>query len=441
MIIICYNNRYKTYQENKMTVTELKNTINNGEFDEKFQLLYSKENIPAARERYLNAVFEFEKIFGSEGSVSVFSVPGRSEISGNHTDHNHGKVIAASVDLDIIAIARRTDGNTVRVKSAGFDMDTVEINVRDGYERFTSCALIAGVIDGLEKRGFEICGFDAYTTSNVFKGSGLSSSAAFENMIGTILNHFSNDGKIDFVTISQISQYAENVFFGKPSGLMDQIACAAGGFVGIDFEDPTEPVVKTIDFDLTKEGYSLAIVNTGGNHANLNDEYAAITVEMKKICKFFGKSYLRELTKEDVLNNVTALRASCGDRAILRALHFFNENQRVEKQLKALENKDLGTFFENVTASGRSSLQMLQNIFCCASPEDQGLTLALSLCPEILDERCVWRVHGGGFAGTILVFVPQDTVNKFKTDIEKFFGDGSCFILKVRTVGAVCLSK
>lgn len=423
-----------------MNTNQLKEKITQGGFDDQLAKLYGKAKISEQRARYIRAVEGFESSFGEAENVELFSVPGRSEISGNHTDHNHGKVIAASVDLDIIAVAAKKEGNMIRVKSEGFDMDTVDLHAKESYEKFTSSALIAGVADGLDKRGFEVCAFDAYTTSNVFKGSGLSSSAAFENMIGTIENHFANDGRIDFVTVSQISQYAENVFFGKPSGLMDQIACAAGGFVGIDFEDPTEPKVQRLDFDLTANGYSLVIVNTGGNHAALNDEYAAITVEMKKISKFFGKEYLRELTKEEVLANVPVLREKVGDRAILRALHFFNENQRVSEQLEALGKGDLKSFFAKVTASGRSSLQMLQNIFCTSSPEEQGLTLALSLCGEVLSDDCAWRVHGGGFAGTIQVFVPCEQTAVFKKNIERFFGEGSCFILSVRTVGAVKLS-
>ncbi len=422
-----------------MNTTQLKEKIARGGFDALFTKLYGQSKISEQRERYMKAVDGFEACYGVSENAELFSVPGRSEISGNHTDHNHGMVIAASVDLDIIAVAVKREGTVIRVKSEGFEMDTVDLHAKEGYGKFTSAALIAGVADGLEKRGFEVCAFDAYTTSNVFKGSGLSSSAAFENMIGTIENHFANGGKIDFVTVSQISQYAENVFFGKPSGLMDQIACAAGGFVGIDFEDPTEPKVKRLAFDLTAHGYSLAIVNTGGNHAALNDEYAAITVEMKKISKYFGKEYLRELTKDELLANVGVLRKKTGDRAILRALHFFNENQRVQAQLEALEKGDLETFFANVTASGHSSLQMLQNIFCTSAPEEQGLTLALSLCSEILSEDCAWRVHGGGFAGTIQVFVPCDQTDDFKKNIEKFFGEGSCFVLSVRTLGAVHL--
>ena len=419
-----------------MVISELKKLISDGGLDGEFGVLYGANSVSAARKRYLRAVDGFVQTYGDASEVSLFSVPGRSEISGNHTDHNHGKVIAASVDLDIIAVASKTDGKMIRVKSEGFKEDRVDPDDPSTYERFRSSSLIAGVADGFRKRGLAACSFNAFTTSNVFKGSGLSSSAAFENMIGTILNHFSNGGKVDFVTVAQISQYAENVYFGKPSGLMDQIACAAGGFVGIDFKDPKGPVVKRLDLDLEAKGYALAIVNTGGNHADLNDEYASITVEMRKIANFFGKDHLREIEKEDVLKNIPALRDAAGDRAVLRALHFFNENQRVTEQLKALEKGDIDAFFAGVFASGRSSLEMLQNVFCCSDPQHQGLTLALSLCPELLKNRGAWRVHGGGFAGTILVFVPLDATESFSVGMDRFFGEGSCRVLRVRSRGA-----
>ena len=424
-----------------MNASKLQEYILSQEFSLTLEKLYGAQAVEAQTQRYQTAVKEFCQLFGDRDDLHLFSVPGRSEISGNHTDHNHGKVIAASVDLDIIAVAAPSTDAVIRVKSEGFPMDSVKLGQKESYPQFTSAALIAGVVAGMEKRGYAVCGFDAYTTSNVFKGSGLSSSAAFENMIGTIENHFCNQGTIPFVTISQISQYAENAFFGKPSGLMDQIACAAGGFVGIDFEDPEKPQVQRLDFDLTEKGYALAIVNTGGNHANLNDDYAGITLEMKAVSQHFGKNYLCELSKEQVLASLPELREKLGDRAVLRALHFFNENQRVTRQLNALEQDDLNTFFQCVTESGRSSLQMLQNVYSPAHPEEQGLTLALSLCPEILDADSVWRVHGGGFAGTILVFVPLNKTQAFRENIERFFGKGSCFVLRVRTQGALCLTK
>ncbi|MBQ9922737.1 MAG: galactokinase, partial [Clostridia bacterium] len=308
----------------KQTIADIKN----GVYDNRFETLYTRENINSARERYLKAIEEFKKLYGEDREISMFSVSGRSEISGNHTDHNHGKVIAASVSLDIIAIASKTNEQKVKVKSEGFQQDIADITDLDPahIKKFNSCAIITGVCAGFKNRGFNIGGFDAYTTSNVLKGSGISSSAAFEDMIGTILNYFYNDGKVDFITLSQISQYSENVFFGKPCGLMDQIACAAGGFVTIDFEDPSDPIVKRLDFDLSKAGYSLCIINTGGNHANLNEDYASIPSEMKKVAAEFSKPVLRGLTSQDIISKAQQLRKTVGDRAIMRALHFINEN-------------------------------------------------------------------------------------------------------------------
>ena len=419
----------------KQTITDIKN----GVYDNRFEVLYTTENITAARERYLKAIDEFRKLYGEDREISMFSVSGRSEISGNHTDHNHGRVIAASVSLDIIAIAAKSDKSTVRVKSEGFQQDTVDISdlSPDSIKKFNSGSIIAGVCAGFKNRGFNIGGFDAYTTSNVLKGSGISSSAAFEDMIGTVLNYFYNEGKVDFITLSQISQYSENVFFGKPCGLMDQIACAAGGFVTIDFEDPAAPVVKRLDFDLSKAGYSLCIINTGGNHANLNDDYASIPGEMKQVAKFFGKSVLRGLTADDIIGKAAQLREKVGDRAIMRALHFINENERVARQVEFLEKGDLDGFFSLVKSSGHSSFCYLQNVYTTKNVSEQGLSLALCLCDKLLaGKKAAWRVHGGGFAGTVQAFVPMSDVKEFKAAAEAVFGKDSCHVLLVRPEGA-----
>ncbi|MBE6688436.1 MAG: galactokinase [Ruminococcaceae bacterium] len=415
------------------------NDIKNGVYDEHFAILYTSEKVSAARERFLGAIDEFASLYGQDREISMFSVSGRSEISGNHTDHNHGRVIAASVSLDIIAIAAKSDSNIVRIKSEGFNQDVVDISELDPdkIRKFNSGAIIAGVCRGFLNEGFSIGGYDAYTTSNVLKGSGISSSAAFEDMVGTILNHFYNDGKVDFITLSKISQYAENVFFGKPCGLMDQIACAAGGFVTIDFEDTKNPVVKRLDFDLSAAGYSLCIVNTGGNHANLNDDYASIPAEMKSVAAAFGKDVLRGLTTEDIFSKAAQLRETVGDRAIMRAVHFINENNRVAAQVECLERGDLDGFFEGVKASGLSSFCYLQNIFTTKNVSEQGLSLALCLCEKLLSgKKAAWRVHGGGFAGTVQAFVPNEYVAQFKEAQEKVFGEGACHVLLVRPEGA-----
>ena len=339
--------------------------IKNGTLDEKITLLYGRDNLANAKERYIDAINNFVSLYGGNREISIFSVAGRSELSGNHTDHNKGCVIAASISLDIIAVASPTNDGIIKVRSEGFGEDIVDISKYSSpiEAKFgTSESIIAGMCAGLKANGNNIGGFVAYTTSNVLKGSGLSSSAAFEDMIGTIESHLYNNGQVDNVEISKLAQWAENNFFGKPCGLMDQIACAVGGIVSIDFADSQNPVITPIDFDMTATGYNLCIVNTGGNHADLTDDYASVPTEMKSVAAYFGKSFLREIDESDVVSAIPILRKKCGDRAIMRALHFFEENKRVAKQKAALEAGDIDTFFENVNASGRSSFCYLQNV-------------------------------------------------------------------------------
>ena len=414
--------------------------IKNGSLDEKLISLYGKDNLDVSKERYLEAVAEFVSLYGREREIGIFSVAGRSELSGNHTDHNKGCVVAASITLDIIAVASATDDGVIKVKSEGFSEDTVNIAEYSSpvEAKFgTSESIIAGMCAGFAKNGHKTGGFVSYTTSSVLKGSGLSSSAAFENMIGTIESYLYNDGQVDNVEISKIAQWAENNFFGKPCGLMDQVACAVGGIVAIDFADTKNPVITPIDFDMTAAGYNLCIVNTGGNHADLTDDYASVPYEMKSVAAYFGKSVLRELDDNDVIAAIPALRERCGDRAIMRALHFFEENKRVAKQKAALEAGDIDTFFENVKASGRSSFCYLQNVYTTKNVSEQGLSLALCIAEKILgDKKAAWRVHGGGFAGTIQAFVPADTVPEYKAAMDACFGEGACIVLGIRPVGA-----
>ncbi len=403
--------------------------------------LYSGRNTEDVKARYNAAFDEFTAIFGEADKLSVFSVAGRSEICGNHTDHNHGKVLAASIDLDIIAIVKATDDNTIRLKSAGFPEDVVDIdNLAPIFaDTGRSSSLIRGVCDGFQKNGHKIGGFVAYTTSDILGGSGLSSSAAFEDMVGTILNHLYNNGEIDYIEISKISQYAENVHFGKPCGLMDQVACAAGGFVTIDFEDPKAPTARRINFDLSAKGYSLCIVNTGGSHANLTDDYAAVPAEMKAVAEFFGKPVLRGISEETLIQNTAELRKKLGDRAVLRALHFIRENERVDRMLDALAKEDMTTFLAIIKESGNSSATLLQNYFTCKAPAEQGITLACAIAAEILGEKGAWRVHGGGFAGTMQAFVPTERMKAFRETMETVFGAGSVTELSVRPLGAAAV--
>ena len=424
-----------------MNTVQLKNALLAGEYNERLSYIYGAEAVAAQITRYADAIDAFAARYGADREIALFSVAGRSELSGNHTDHNHGCVIAASIDLDIIAVASPTEGSTVRIQSAGFPEDVVDIGTYtepDVARYDSSASLIAGMAAGFRKDGYAVGGFDAYTTSNVLKGSGMSSSAAFEDMVGNIFNHFYNDGKVDNVTIAKLAQYAENVFFGKPCGLMDQVACAVGGIVAIDFADPKNPIIEKIDLDMSAEGYNLCIISTGGNHADLTGEYAAITVEMREVANHFGKDFLREVSREDLIDAIPVLREKVGDRAILRGLHFLAENERVAAQKKALLAKDLDSFFANVLASGRSSFCYLQNVYTSLNLREQGLSLALCLADGILSgKKAAWRVHGGGFAGTIQAFVPTADVEDFRAAMDAAFGEGRCMVLRIRPVGAV----
>lgn len=398
--------------------------------------IYSEDKIAFQKERYAKAAAEFEKLFKTAPS-RFFSAPGRSEIGGNHTDHNHGRVLAAGVSLDVIAAVIPTDDGVIQVKSEGFPMDTVDISDLEVHkeEENTSAALIRGVAAGFSERGHKIGGFKAYTTSNVLKGSGLSSSAAFEVLIGTILSGLYNNHEVSAVETAQISQYAENVFFGKPSGLMDQMASSVGGFITIDFNDPENPVIESIDFDFAKSGHSLCIVDTKGNHADLTPEYAAVPAEMKQIANYFGRDYLREISKSDIMDNIAVLRKKYGDRAVLRALHFMDDNERVEKESQALKNGCFDRFLQLIKESGRSSFMYLQNVYASSAPNEQGLSTALYIAEQILAGEGAFRVHGGGFAGTIQAFVPSHKLEKFCTEMEKVFGESSCYVLSIRPVG------
>lgn len=403
--------------------------------------IYSEDMISFQQKRYDNAAKSFTEIF-SQTSKRFFSAPGRTEIGGNHTDHNFGKVLAAGVSLDVIAAVAESDDSIIEVKSEGFDKDTVDISSLEPCEaeKNTSAALIRGVCKGFVDRGYRIGGFKAYTTSNVLKGSGLSSSAAFEVLIGTILNSLYNDGKATAVEIAQIAQFAENEFFGKPSGLMDQMASSVGSFITIDFENPEKPIINKLDFDFKSSGHSLCIVDTKGNHADLTPEYAAIPSEMKSVAKLFGKEVLRGISKAQILENITLIREKCGDRALLRALHFVDDNERVDTEAKALNKGDFDAFLEEINSSGNSSYKYLQNIYANKSPNEQGLSVGLYIAESVLQGSGACRVHGGGFAGTIQAFVPNEKLQSFISAMDNAFGDGACHVLTVRPYGGVEVS-
>ncbi len=419
-----------------MVTTELIKAIQNGEYDERFSRIYT--DIDSAKKRFTAAVGEFEKLYGAL-DCELFSVPGRSEVLGNHTDHNGGCVLASSVSVDIIAVAAKMNDKKIRIKSHGFDEDVCDISDLSVNEAETgrSLSLIRGVCKGFEDNGFNIGGFCAYTTSDVAKGSGLSSSAAFEDMVGNILSHFYNDGEVSAVKIAEISRFAENVYYGKPCGLMDQVACAYGGFVYIDFKT-SPPVIEQKEFAPDTFGYVMCIVNTFGSLAGLDNDYAAIPGEMKSVAKYLGGNILADVSEEDFYEKLPEIKKSCGDRAVMRAVHFYDECKRVKGMKKALENNDIDAFLGFENASCNSSELYLQNIYPQHNPENQGIALGLCLTRKLLEgEKYSARVHGGGFAGTIQVFLPKEKAEEYKNQMDRVFGDGACAVLNIRKYGAV----
>ncbi len=429
-----------------MNPEELIKKIEGGELDARLKALYVDENlVPCQKKRILGSIEKFMEIFKG-GSVSLFSSPGRTEISGNHTDHQHGMAIAAAVNMDVLCVASRREDPKVCVISEGYEpffVDTENLKFAQA-EKGTTTALIKGILKGMMEEGRKIGGFNCYMTSTVLQGSGLSSSAAFENALGTIVNHFFNDAEISPTEIAKISKFAENVYFGKPSGLLDQIASSTGGLIKIDFKDPENPEVEKINVDFEDFGTSLCIVDTGGSHADLTDEYAAIPREMRSVCEFFGKTHLRSVDVEEFYRNMGGLREKCTDRAILRALHFFNEEENVLKAKESLESGNFQAFLHFIKASGNSSYKFLQNIYATKQPENQNISLALAVSDHILHtekgaegRKGVCRVHGGGFAGTIQAFVQNDFVDAYRSQIEEVFKKGSCHILKIRNEGSV----
>ena len=420
-------------------VKELLAAIDGGKLDMTLARLYGANAVFAQRKRYREAVGSFVEIYGDCDRIALFSAPGRTEIGGNHTDHNHGCVLAGSVNLDVIAVAAPSDEALIRVQSAGYRPDAIALDDLSVHpkEKNRSSSLVRGVADRFRQLGYVVSGFKAYTTSNVLKGSGLSSSAAFEVLIGTVLNHLYNGGRVDPVEIAKIAQYAENVHFGKPCGLMDQMASSVGGIITIDFASVEQPVIQKVEFDFAKHGYQLCIVDVGGNHAALTHEYAAVTDEMRAVCHELGVNYLRETSYEALLRNIVAVRENCGDRAVLRALHFFAENERVGGQVAALSSGDLPRFFALVKASGHSSFEYLQNIYSNSDVRSQCMSVALALAQKVRGDEGACRVQGGGFGGTIQAFVPTAKVAAFTETMTAAFGDGCCHLLSVRPVGGV----
>ena len=417
----------------------LKEEFRNGVHKDLLMDIYLDENVLEYQtERYIKALESYEELYG-EQEVEIYSAPGRSEVGGNHTDHQHGKVLAASINLDIIAVVSPREDGVIEVKSEGYPKTVVELSSLevDKKEEGTSTALIRGVAARIKEMGHKIGGFQAYATSDVLSGSGMSSSAAYEVMIGTVLSGLYNDMQLDAVDIAKFGQYAENVYFGKPCGLMDQTASSVGGLIHIDFADPAHTYVKKIDVDFEAYGHCLCITDTKGSHADLTDDYAAIPADMKKAASYFGKEVLREVDEKEFYGRLAELREKLGDRSVLRAIHFLEEEKRVDEEIAALERGDFDAFKKWVKASGASSFQYLQNVFTVKDLDGQGLSVGLAVSDAVLGERGVSRVHGGGFAGTIQAFVPGDVVEEYREALDKVFGEGSCHVLKVRKYGGM----
>ena len=380
----------------------------------------------------------FTEIFQAQPQYFA-AAPGRTELGGNHTDHQHGRVLAAAVNLVTEAVLAKNDRAEIRVQSEGYPMVTISLNdlLPKKKEQGTTAALIRGVAARFVQMGYTIGGFDAYAVSTVLPGSGLSSSAAFEVLIGTILNNLYANGEVSAVEIAKIAQYAENMYFGKPCGLMDQMASSVGSIIGIDFADPENPIIDRVDFDFAASGYALCIIDSGADHANLTDEYAAIPRDMRAVAGLFGKKYLRDVNPDEFNKMINVVRDVCGDRAVLRATHFFAENERVKNQIEALQNGDMQTYLTEVTASGRSSWTLLQNVVPNGETRHQNMAIALAVAEQLLNGEGACRVHGGGFAGTIQAFVPLAKLEAFRTGIENVLGKGACHVLNVRADGGV----
>jgi len=422
------------------SIGELRSFLDTPRCREKLRCLYGDQSGAAdlQAERYSRLLARFAEAFPEDREVELFSAPGRAEIGGNHTDHNAGRVLAAAVDLDIVAAAARTGGNLVVIDSEGYPRQIIELSdlARREAERYRPDALSRGICARMRELGYRIGGFRACLTSRVPQGSGLSSSAAYEVLLASILNVFFNDGRIPELELARLAQYAENHYFGKPCGLMDQTTCLSGGLVSIDFRDFAHPLVRKLHCDFAASGYALVIVNTGAGHEDLHREYAAVEREMKSVAQALGGGLLREFGWSRVLQDLPSLRGRVGDRAILRALHFFADDRRVEEQVAALERGDFSMFLRLVVESGRSSWMLCQNCYPPGAVRAQGIALALALSQTLLAGSGAWRVHGGGFAGTIQAFVPEERAGDYLTRMRGVFGAESCHKLSVRSSGA-----
>ncbi len=406
--------------------------------------LYGEDAVAGNVARYQELLKGYEKTFGDSGDVLLFSSPGRTEISGNHTDHNHGKVLAGSINLDCVGVAAKNSSSHVHIVSETYNQDfTIDLNHLEPSEKKAGTVdLVKGLLKGFEESGYSVGGFNAYITSNVISAAGVSSSASFEMLLCSMLNTFFNEGRMDTVAYAHIGKYSENNYWDKASGLLDQMACAVGGLITIDFVEPSAPAVEKIDFDFGSQNHSLIIVQTGKGHADLSADYSSVPNEMKKVAQFFGKEVLSQVTEEEVISNLAEVRQFAGDRSVLRALHFFEENKRVEAEVAALKENRFEDFLANITASGNSSWKWLQNCFTNSNYQEQGITVTLALTELFIAEkqRGACRVHGGGFAGVIMAMLPNELVDEYITYIENCTGKGSAFRMSIRPYGAICVN-
>ena len=426
-----------------MNVEQTMEVLNGAGAERLLTELYGADQVEEQRGRYRELLEGYRDKFG-DGEVKLFSSPGRTEISGNHTDHNHGKVLAGSINLDCVGVAAVNHSSKVKIVSTTFGQEfTVDLNNLAPSRRKSGTEdLVKGLLKGFQESGYEVGGFNAYITSNVISAAGVSSSAAFEMLLCSMLNTFFNEGRMDTVAYAHVGKYAENHYWDKASGLLDQMACAVGGLITIDFMEPSDPKVEKIDFDFGSQNHSLIIVQTGRGHADLSADYSAVPSEMKKVAEFFGKDYCSEITEKDVIDNLAEVRKYAGDRSVLRALHFFEENKRVENMVKALKEERFDVFLENITASGNSSWKWLQNCYTNSSYQEQGITVALALTELFIADkgRGACRVHGGGFAGVIMAMLPNDLVDEYVEYIEKALGKGNAYRMSIRPHGAICFS-
>ena len=427
-----------------MKVSDTIQMLESKESEKLMTALYGEDAVRENMERYQSLVRNFQKKF-PEDDVMLFSSPGRTEISGNHTDHNHGKVLAGSINLDCVGAAAKNNSSKVNIISETYNQSFV-IDLDDlapSDKKAGTIDLVKGLLKGFLEAGYEIGGFNACITSNVISAAGVSSSASFEMLLCSILNTFFNNSAMDTVAYAHIGRFSENIYWDKASGLLDQMACAVGGLITIDFKDPASPVVERIDFDFGSQNHSLIIVNTGKGHADLSADYSSVPAEMKKVAEFFGKEVCAEITEKDVIDNLQEIRDFAGDRSVLRALHFFEENKRVEAEVAALKENRFEDFLKNITESGNSSWKWLQNCFTNTSFQEQGITVALALTELFLAEkkRGACRIHGGGFAGVIMTLLPNELVEEYVSYIEKAMGEGNAYRMSIRPYGAICFNE